>query len=115
MSGTLEQLCQDVALAKDLHLDTIHFYFAAAVTTVDHDVADSDAHLTTIAAIEQLAWANGDNLAALWLLTSRIGKHDAARCRRFCFAWLNDNSIIEGTETGLGKDLRCHSVNLPKF
>jgi hypothetical protein len=73
-----------------------------AVTTVDHDVADLNAQLTTVAAIEQLARPNSDDSATLWLFASRIRQHDTARSGFLGFAGSYNNSIIQWTKADFG-------------
>ena len=68
-----DDLRQNVALAEDLVLFAVDFDFGAAVLAVDDFVADFDRELAAVAAIEQLAGADGDDLAALRLLLAASG------------------------------------------
>ena len=60
--------------------------------------------LAAVAAIEQLASADGNHFAALWLLLSGVGQHDATGGYFFGFGRFNNNAIVQRTEIDFGHD-----------
>ena len=57
-----------------------------------------DRELAAVAAVEQLARADGDDLAALRLFLGRVRQHDAAGGHFFGFERFDDDAIIERTQ-----------------
>src|SRR5688572_13380279 len=95
-------LRENVALAQDLDFVAADFNVGAAVFAVDHLVADLDRQLAALAAVEQLAGADRQDLAALRLLFGRVGQDDAAGSSLFGFNGFDDHTIIERTNSNFG-------------
>src|SRR5579871_4007778 len=69
---------QHVVLAQNDELVRTEFDLGAAVFGVVDLVADLDIHRAELAALEQLARPNGDDLSLLRFFLRRIGEQDAA-------------------------------------
>jgi hypothetical protein len=93
---------EDVAFAEDFDVVAADFDVGAAVFAVDDFVADGDGELAPLAAVEQLAGADGKDLAALRLFLGRIGQDDATGGALLGFDGFYDDTIIEGTDFDFG-------------
>src|SRR5579859_922053 len=91
----LQDLGQNVALAKDLEILPLDLDVGPAVLAVQHVITDLHSHGGPFAAIENSAGADRHNLAALRLLLSRVGKDDAAGRPFFGTRGFNDAAIIQ--------------------
>jgi len=83
MTGNLFRLtglacCEDVALAQDEELFALDLDLGAAVFGENDAVANLELRRETLAVLQHSPWADGDDLALLWLLFGRIGQHDPA-------------------------------------
>src|SRR5262245_16866826 len=100
--GLVNNLGQDVGFSKDLDVFAVDFDVRSAVLAVDHFVADADGELAALAVFQQLAGANGDDLAALGLFLGGVGQHDAASGALFGFDGLDNDAVIEGADFDFG-------------
>src|SRR5262249_27074559 len=86
---------EDVFLAHDQVLVADDLDFGAGVGAEQHRVADLDRERRALAVIEELAFADGDDLAFLRLLLRALGEQDAAGGALFGFHALNEDAIAE--------------------
>src|SRR6476646_1317277 len=91
----IHDLRENVTLPQDLDVVAADFDVGAAVLAVDHLIADVHRELAALAAIEQLARANGQYLATLRLFFGRIRQNDSARGTLFSLDGLNNDAIIQ--------------------
>jgi len=100
-SNCSAKLCEDVAFAKDLDFDAFNFDVRSAVLAEEDFVADSERHLSPVAAFQQPAGASGDDFATLRFFASGIRKNDSASRGFFRVNGLDNNAIIEGIQSHL--------------
>ena len=65
-----------------------------AVFAVNHFITFSDRSAPAIAVVQQLAWAHGDDFAALRLFLGRIRQHDSTGRGFFSFHGFYNDSVI---------------------
>src|SRR6187551_3366426 len=85
----------DVFLTHDEVFLAIDLHFGAAVLAEEDVVADLDVERADVAAFEDLALADGNDLAADRLLGRRVRDHDAARRLRFRVETLDDHAVVQ--------------------
>src|SRR5262249_23469605 len=101
-TGFVDDFREDVGLAEDFDVVAADFDVGAAVFAVDDLVTDGDGELAALAAIEQLAGADGEDLTALRLFLGRVGQADTAGSALFGFDGFDNDAVIEGTNLDFG-------------
>src|SRR3954468_16423621 len=89
---------EDVFLAHDQELVADDLDLGAGVGAEEHRVADLDRERRALAVIQELAFADGDDLAFLGLLLRALGEQDSAGGALLGFDALNENAVAEGTD-----------------
>src|SRR5688500_4062268 len=84
---------------------TVQLELGAAVLAVDDLVADLDGQGVALAAVEETAAADGDDLALLRLLLGVVRQNDAAGRLLVGLGWLDDDLIAERAQ--------CHGGEPP--
>ena len=96
---------ENVALAEQEVFVVADGDFFAAVRAEDDRVAFFDAQGDFRSVASHVTIANSDDRAALRLVASRIGEHDAAGCCFFCGRSLQDNSIAQRNQIRLSHSI----------
>ncbi len=88
----------DVFLAHHEELLAVDLDLGAGVLAEQHLVADLDVERAHVAVLEDLALADGDDLAADRLLGRGVGDDDAAGGRTLLFRALDDDAVVQRTD-----------------
>src|SRR5688572_8661626 len=97
-----------VFFAHDEVILAVHLHFGAAVLAEEDVVTDLDVERAHGAVLEDLALADGDDLAADRLLGGAVRNHDAARGAGFGLEPLDDHAIVKRANL----QLVCHCCKL---
>ncbi len=92
---SLDNFREDIGLAKDLDLLAVHFDLHPRILAEEDLVPLSHADRGALARVEELAWADGEHLAPLWLLLGRVGQDDPAGRLLLGFNLLDHDAVFE--------------------
>src|SRR5262245_31693721 len=89
------QLRENIAFAQNLDVFAIDFNVGPSVFAEQHFIADANAHLAPLAAVEQSPRACRLDLPALRLLLGGVRQNDSTSSGGFGIERFHDDTIIE--------------------